>query len=255
MPERKFGERWNDGKCAICGELRPKGRGKYCSDTCAHQGHTALRRQSSYANTCVGCGGPKDRGGRGVKLCSECKVLADGAVAEYQRQVIRLERAAKIKEAQAAGEPVKRGMPPVDGHKWCPQCQDYRPLDMFASRYDKKEKRAAYCKPCTRSYNRKRRLEIIYGLTQEEFDFLMMCQDYRCAICGGKPRKYMLSVDHDHDTGEVRGLLCSRCNHKLLGSANDDPERLRKAADYLESHLAREVFGEPKYAPGKGGKP
>jgi hypothetical protein len=125
MPERKFEERWNGGKCAVCDEMRPKGRGKYCSDACAHQGHRALNSKADYANVCTGCGGPRDRKGRGVKLCSECKVMADGAVAEYQRQVTRLERAAAIKATKDAGDPVKRGMPPVDGHKWCPLCQDY----------------------------------------------------------------------------------------------------------------------------------
>ncbi len=89
-----------------------------------------------------------------------------------------------------------------------------------------------------------------FGLTWDEYDMLLACQDHRCAICGGKPRKHALSVDHDHNTGEVRGLLCSRCNHKLLGSANDDPARLRKAADYLETYGPREVFGRPRYVPG-----
>jgi len=209
----------------------------------------------AYARKCVRCGGDRDRVGRGTKLCSSCKAMSEGAVAEYQRDVARRERADRIKSALEAGEPVKRGMPQKEGHKWCPRCQDYRPLGEFGKRYDKENKYAAYCKPCTKSYNRSRRLEVIYGLTQEEFDFLMLCQDYRCAICGGKPRKHMLSVDHDHKTGEVRGLLCSRCNHKLLGSANDDAERLRKAADYLEAYLPRQVFGAPKFAPGYGDRP
>lgn len=115
---------------------------------------------------------------------------------------------------------------------------------------DRSGKTSAYCKPCTKSYNRERMVKMKYGLDWDEYELLLVCQDHRCAICGGMPRKHVLAVDHDHQTGEIRGLLCSRCNHKLLGSANDDPNRLRKAADYLESFDPREVFGERKIVPG-----
>lgn len=64
-------------------------------------------------------------------------------------------------------------------------------------------------------------------------------QQGRCAICettmriGGKPGMDQEHVDHDHTTGEVRGLLCSRCNTSI-GKFNDDPALLRRAADYIE---------------------
>lgn len=55
-----------------------------------------------------------------------------------------------------------------------------------------------------------------------------------CAICGApSPDGRQLHVDHNHDTGEVRGLLCLKYNN-ALGSANDDPDLLRKMIDYLE---------------------
>jgi hypothetical protein len=61
-------------------------------------------------------------------------------------------------------------------------------------------------------------------------------QGGRCAICGKVPRSRRLAVDHDHKTGEVRGLLCASgdfgCN-KGLGYFNDDPELLRRAYEYL----------------------
>lgn len=131
--------------------------------------------------------------------------------------------------------------------KWCARCQEFRPLASFAVH---RGGPASYCKPCQRSYNQERRLRITYGITWDEYELLLACQDYRCAICDGRPRKNALAVDHDHVTGELRGLLCSRCNHRLLGSANDDPARLRKAADYLEAFHPREVFGASKHVPG-----
>src|SRR6185369_8650939 len=106
--------------------------------------------------------------------------------------------------------------------------------------------------PCQRFYNTERRIRIVFGMSWDDYEMLLACQDGRCAICGGRPRRSLLAIDHDHKSGEIRGLLCSRCNHKLLGAANDDPARLRKAADYLEQFGPREVFGEPRYAPGYG---
>lgn len=58
-----------------------------------------------------------------------------------------------------------------------------------------------------------------YGITIEEYDFLAAAQEAVCAICKQDPplgnRILKLAVDHDHDTGEIRGLLCQRCNMAL----------------------------------------
>lgn len=61
--------------------------------------------------------------------------------------------------------------------------------------------------------------------------------DQACAICESSSDKSgrRLSVDHDHKTGKIRGRLCNSCNF-LLGHANDDPERLIRAAEYLLHH-------------------
>jgi len=77
-----------------------------------------------------------------------------------------------------------------------------------------------------------------YGITLEEYGNMLRAQGGRCAICrsrkaGGKGR--WMFVDHNHKTGKVRKLLCLRCN-AMLGSADDSPERLEKAAAYLRDH-------------------
>lgn len=59
-------------------------------------------------------------------------------------------------------------------------------------------------------------------------------QGGHCAICPNTPKVRRLHIDHDHKTGKVRGLLCFPCNRFILG-AGVRPERLRAAADYLES--------------------
>ena len=72
-----------------------------------------------------------------------------------------------------------------------------------------------------------------YSITQEEFDLLVKVQNNKCAICGDTAP---LCVDHDHVTGNVRGLLCRACNYSI-GAMKDSPERLRSAASYLENHV------------------
>jgi Recombination endonuclease VII len=73
-----------------------------------------------------------------------------------------------------------------------------------------------------------------YGLSQEDYDAMIASQNGVCRICGHIPDEgKAFHVDHCHATGKVRGLLCSRCNTGL-GMFRDDPDALRKAADYLE---------------------
>jgi hypothetical protein len=75
-----------------------------------------------------------------------------------------------------------------------------------------------------------------YGMTLGEHEQRLIEQNGVCAICGGNRSKQVLCIDHDHQTNNVRGLLCRKCN-TMLGMAEDNTEWLRKAADYLESHI------------------
>jgi len=80
-------------------------------------------------------------------------------------------------------------------------------------------------------------LQQLYGITHEDYERMLEEQKGKCAICGtDKPRRkgrLYFSVDHCHDTGKVRGLLCDFCNNGI-GRLNDDPALLRKAIEYLE---------------------
>ena len=79
-----------------------------------------------------------------------------------------------------------------------------------------------------------------YGLTREAYEALLAHQDGRCAICGGVPTK-RLRVDHCHQTGKVRGLLCDLCNSGI-GKLRDDPDRLARAIEYLQTNPADQVL-------------
>lgn len=128
-----------------------------------------------------------------------------------------------------------------EGTKWCSGCQDYLPSDSFAPKAD------AYCRVCAnnkrqeyveryeeqyRRADRNKKLKKRYSITVDEYDALHAAQQGICAICKSETDK--LVVDHDHNTGKVRGLLCNTCNLGI-GGLKDSPTILLSAIDYLET--------------------
>lgn len=88
--------------------------------------------------------------------------------------------------------------------------------------------------------NRKSHLKRTFGISPEDYDRLLAQQGGVCRICTRPPRQDIsLHVDHDHESGRIRGLLCFRCNN-ALGDFDDDPALLRAAATYLEGPPVRE---------------
>lgn len=88
---------------------------------------------------------------------------------------------------------------------------------------------------------RERHLKNVYGLSLQQYDELLQLQDYSCAICGKAHADVVgkrLSVDHDHKSGAIRGLLCTFCNRYVIGRHRDFNLFIRAAA-YLKK--------EPQY--------
>lgn len=80
---------------------------------------------------------------------------------------------------------------------------------------------------------RRAELKRLYGITLEQYVDMFANQGGVCAICEEECKtKKSLSVDHDHRTGKVRGLLCNRCN-RALGMFQDSPDLLLRAARYV----------------------
>jgi len=103
------------------------------------------------------------------------------------------------------------------------------------------------CKACVSDRNRAnwsktgraRAFRSRYGIEIPDYESLVLLHENRCAICDRTPSgapgaKGQLCLDHNHRTGQVRGLLCDNCN-KGLGLLQDDPALLEKAAGYLRS--------------------
>jgi hypothetical protein len=86
------------------------------------------------------------------------------------------------------------------------------------------------------------RLRRVYGITVEDYDAMLSAQNFSCFICkttdpgavGNRDSgRKVFAVDHCHESGKIRGLLCHRCN-KGLGHFLDDRENLMRAADYIK---------------------
>ena len=88
------------------------------------------------------------------------------------------------------------------------------------------------CLPCVKQAGGRQRLKK-YRLSSEEYEAMLSSQSGRCAICedlmGGGKNEH---IDHDHVTGQVRGILCSQCN-TAIGKFKDSPEIILKAAEYV----------------------
>ena len=132
----------------------------------------------------------------------------------------------------------------------CACCKQSKPETEFAKCSAKKNGRQSYCRPCATSrrqmspfkYNpkaeRTAQIKYKYGLTLECFEALWTSQDGKCAICDqalSTTEKRGHAIDHNHETGKVRGLLCSGCNTGL-GLMQDSESVLSSAIKYLKNN-------------------
>jgi hypothetical protein len=101
----------------------------------------------------------------------------------------------------------------------CRHCETVRPLESFLESNPNK------CKSCIQDTYRWR----IYAVSPEAYADMLADQGFVCAICQGD---HKLNIDHDHETGKVRGLLCTSCN-VALGAFKDDIESLYRAIRYM----------------------
>ena len=121
----------------------------------------------------------------------------------------------------------------TDKNMKCKKCQKEKNKTEF---YPNKAYRIGFhpwCKSCFIITLRNCYLKRTYGLTQEQYLEMLTAQDGGCAICGKKedPKK-SLAVDHDKNTGQVRGILCENCN-RGIGLLNHDVELLKRSIEYL----------------------
>lgn len=129
--------------------------------------------------------------------------------------------------------------------KKCPSCCFELPVTDF---YIKKSKNPNYfrfnspCKSCSNinrniNYQKAYHRKMKYNITQEEYDNMMFKQNFSCKICGmhKDDLNKELSVDHDHNTGKIRDLLCQHCN-TMLGMGRESINIFKSAISYIKKH-------------------
>ena len=128
----------------------------------------------------------------------------------------------------------------IDVERTCNKCGHTGPLEEFTKSIRHKHGRRPICKPCWNSarvryespeQKRKWYIKWAYRITPKQYDDILATQDGVCAICCKLP-KDRLHIDHDHTTGQVRGLLCQPCN-LALGHLHDSVYNLQSAISYL----------------------
>ena len=141
--------------------------------------------------------------------------------------------------------------------KQCKSCEESKPLADYAKRSASKDGLQRKCRPCMSAeqkafrqskskdelylMDRERNLRKEFGIGLEEYGAMLEKQGGVCAICKQEEttvragRVMALPVDHCHETGKIRGLLCNSCN-RALGKFKDSVEHLLAAASYLEEY-------------------
>jgi hypothetical protein len=122
-----------------------------------------------------------------------------------------------------------------DGFRWCPSCRQAVPVEDYTRNSASPSGYGGQCKRCHNKQGKDAYLLRTHGISRAELDELRTAQGDSCAICGDPAPGHL---DHDHETGMTRQLLCQRCNQGL-GMFRDSPDFLRTAADYLDRHWAR----------------
>jgi hypothetical protein len=124
-----------------------------------------------------------------------------------------------------------KGKKYVNGYR--PHCIECRRKYEIESYYKHKHK-----KPYDYKEDKDRKLKAAYGIGYAEYLTMLEAQNGCCAICGTNDTggRKAFHVDHCHNTGKVRGLLCGNCNSGI-GNLRDDIELLKRAIQYLESTL------------------
>lgn len=141
----------------------------------------------------------------------------------------------------------------ASGKKKCSKCEQEVELSGFYSHPHTVDRLRPDCKLCVMDGNEERlkktdtrrsyHLKSLYGISVEQYEAMESFQNGTCAVCLRPPRGKKLSVDHDHVTGIIRGLLCNSCNLRIIGKHRKG-ELLRRAADYLDSPPGVSTIGE-----------
>lgn len=168
----------------------------------------------------------KELVGEGNKRCPRCETVKP--LAEFPNSVLRGTGgsycSACYREYAREWRNQREDAPVAEG-RVCSRCKEWKTAEEFSRARYTKSGLFSTCKDCTSVAHIERK----YGLGRGGHKRLLELQDGHCAAC---PATDDLHVDHCHDTMNVRGILCGRCN-VAAGQCGDDPDRLESLARYL----------------------
>lgn len=147
----------------------------------------------------------------------------------------------------AKGMNVRPRVETPEGHKCCRRCGEIKPHSEWDRNKTASDGLSTRCKTCRAVESRAGHLMRSYGITEAEREEMIAAQGGVCVICQEAPAEH---VDHDHQTGKVRGVLCFGCNAGI-GQLKDRPDVIRRAAAYVEGNLwnptlvAQGVYRQP----------
>ncbi|MEV0276057.1 endonuclease VII domain-containing protein [Streptomyces sp. NPDC050610] len=180
---------------------------------------------------------PEPQGEKRCSRCKECRPRAAFAANRVGRDGLQAYCrecwAAYHQERQLArGKNVRPRVKVPDGHKLCRRCGEIKPHSEWHRNSTAPDGLSTRCKACRAVEGRAAHLKRSYGITEAERDEMIAAQMNICVICLNAPAVH---VDHCHQTGRVRGVLCFNCN-SAIGKLGDDPGTLRRAIAYLEGN-------------------
>lgn len=169
-----------------------------------------------------------------------------------------MKKCEKCLTEKEASDFVKQTARPSGLHPWCSSCRsEYRKENRKAEsirvnaynkriRQENPEKVRAMARARYRKNKKKHwraHIKQRFGITEIQYEAMYRAQNGLCGICFGvNINGQRLSVDHNHQTGKIRALLCARCN-TAIGLARENAEILKSAIDYLEKYKALDACG------------
>ena len=169
-----------------------------------------------------------------MKQCKKCKKIKK--ITEFSKHATNKDglcgkcKTCRLEDRRARQN--KNFNPNFTGKKQCLRCKLDKPKQMFLLNKSTSDGFNGWCKECTKDVI----LQQKYGISLQKYNDILQQQGHKCAICRttkalGPTNEFV--VDHDHQTGKVRGLLCNHCNTGL-GKLGDTIEALERAIKYLK---------------------
>ena len=167
-----------------------------------------------------------------MKKCSNCKEEKDLAQFTKRGDSKRLRSHCRTCRGRKT-----EYIPTPDNTRICSRCGILKPIGSFPSRRESQLKHLhkSQCKSCDTDSRRERTLLRDYGITIEDYNKMFVDQEGKCRGCDKHQTEFKirLAVDHCHQTGKVRGLLCGNCN-RALGLVHDNYKILNNLINYLK---------------------